>query len=136
MEIKHVFTPAIIIFFLSSCASLLSPAKYKVKINSVPREAIVTIYNRKGIEVFSDTTPCEVKLKSSAGFFRRGIYTLEFTREGYKRSTEVITAQVNEWYYGNILFGGWLGLLVVDPLTGAMYRLNVREITQVLTPKY
>jgi len=27
------------------------------------------------------------------------------------------------WYWGNILIGGLIGMLVVDPLTGAMYKL-------------
>jgi hypothetical protein len=28
------------------------------------------------------------------------------------------------WYLGNIVFGGLVGLLVVDPLTGAMWKLD------------
>src|SRR4051812_2009226 len=101
-----LFIPLIL---FTGCATVFSPTSYKIKLNSVPSEAVVTVYNRKGIEVFSDTTPCEVKLKSSAGFFRRGIYTVEFARAGYQRRTEVISAKVNGWYYGNILFGGWFG---------------------------
>lgn len=27
------------------------------------------------------------------------------------------------WYWGNILFGGLIGMLAVDPATGAMYKL-------------
>lgn len=30
------------------------------------------------------------------------------------------------WYFGNIVFGGLLGILVIDPYTGAMYRLPER----------
>jgi hypothetical protein len=104
-------------------------------VNSVPRDVIVTVYNRKGIEVISDTTPCELKLKSKAGYFRRAIYSLEFNREGYERGEEVITAKVNPWYYGNLLLGGYIGLLILDPLTGAMYKIDTKEINHVLTPK-
>src|SRR5688500_17656495 len=95
----------------SGCATLLGKTRYPVKINSVPKETIVTIYNRKGIEVFSDTTPCVAKLKSNAGYFRRAIYTVEFNRQGYVRSTEVVRAKVNPFYFGNILFGGYIGFL-------------------------
>jgi hypothetical protein len=28
------------------------------------------------------------------------------------------------WYIGNILFGGLIGILIVDPLTGAMWKLD------------
>jgi hypothetical protein len=31
---------------------------------------------------------------------------------------------LNKWYFGNILLGGVIGMLVVDPLTGAMYSLD------------
>lgn len=27
------------------------------------------------------------------------------------------------WYIGNIFFGGLMGLLVIDPITGAMWKL-------------
>ena len=30
------------------------------------------------------------------------------------------------WYIGNILFGGLIGMLIVDPATGAMYNLPDR----------
>ena len=117
----------------SNCATLVGKTSYRVRINSVPTETIVTVYNRKGIEVFSDTTPCEVKLKSNAGYFRRAIYTVEFNRSGYSRSTEVVRTKVNPFYYGNILFGGYIGFLLIDPITGAMYKIDTKEINQVLT---
>src|SRR5688572_26502452 len=79
----------------TSCATIFGKSVYTVKLHSIPNEAMVSVYNRKGVEIFSDTTPCQVKLKGSAGYFRRGIYTLEFTKDGYRKSTDVITARVN-----------------------------------------
>jgi hypothetical protein len=35
---------------------------------------------------------------------------------------------VDGWYFGNLLFGGLIGLLIVDPATGAMYKLEPNEI--------
>jgi hypothetical protein len=32
-----------------------------------------------------------------------------------------ITGTMSGWYIGNILFGGLIGMLAVDPVTGAMY---------------
>ena len=130
--LNQAMFPVLIAVLFSSCATLLGKNRYTVKINSVPTETVVTIYNRKGIEVFSDTTPCVVKLKSDAGYFRRAIYTVEFNRSSYARSTEVVRANVNPFYYGNFLFGGYVGFLLVDPLTGAMYQIQTREINQVL----
>lgn len=37
------------------------------------------------------------------------------------------------WYLGNVVFGGLIGLLIVDPLTGAMYNLTPDKIEQPLS---
>lgn len=34
-----------------------------------------------------------------------------------------LSANLNGWYFGNILFGGPLGILIVDPASGAMWKL-------------
>ena len=33
-------------------------------------------------------------------------------------------ATLDGWYIGNIIFGGLLGILIIDPATGAMWRLD------------
>jgi hypothetical protein len=36
-----------------------------------------------------------------------------------------LTAKINGWYFGNLLFGGIIvGMLIVDPATGAMWTLK------------
>jgi len=40
---------------------------------------------------------------------------------------------VNGWYFGNILLGGLIGMLIVDPATGAMYRLDSDYINETLS---
>jgi len=35
---------------------------------------------------------------------------------------------VDGWYFGNVLFGGLIGILIVDPATGAMYTLKPNEL--------
>lgn len=39
------------------------------------------------------------------------------------------------WYLGNILIGGLIGMLIVDPASGAMYRFkrSDRQISMTLT---
>jgi hypothetical protein len=34
-----------------------------------------------------------------------------------------LTADIDGWYFGNLLFGGLIGILIVDPATGAMWKL-------------
>jgi hypothetical protein len=41
---------------------------------------------------------------------------------------------LNGWYAGNILIGGIVGLLIVDPATGAMYKLGTDAIHETLMP--
>jgi len=42
---------------------------------------------------------------------------------------------LNGWYIGNLLFGGLIGLLIVDPLTGAMWTLDPKDINLILEKK-
>lgn len=41
--------------------------------------------------------------------------------------------RLSGWYFGNLVFGGLIGMLIVDPLTGAMYNLKPEKIEQPLT---
>ena len=56
-------------------------------------------------------------------------YKITFVRDGYARKTVYISAQLNGWYIGNILLGGLIGMLVVDPASGAMYMIAKEDRT-------
>jgi hypothetical protein len=34
-----------------------------------------------------------------------------------------ITSKIDGWYFANIVFGGLIGMVIVDPATGAMFKL-------------
>lgn len=116
----------------SSCASIVSHSRWPVAINSVPVGATVSITNRGGKEVFNGPTPAATYLASGAGFFRRESYTLTFSKPGFNPQTLPLTTSVNGWYFGNLLFGGAIGMLIVDPATGAMYRLDQSQVQAAL----
>jgi len=40
-----------------------------------------------------------------------------------KQKLQLYPPSISGWYWGNILFGGLIGMLIVDPITGAMYKL-------------
>ncbi len=63
-------------------------------------------------------------------------YTLTFSKEGFEDKMVTIHSRFDGWYIGNILIGGLIGMLIVDPLSGAMYRFKRedRKMTQILTP--
>ena len=65
-----------------------------------------------------------VTLKTSSGFFKKAKYRVEATKQGYGTTSSSLDARVNGWYWGNIGFGGLIGFLIIDPATGAMWKLD------------
>ncbi len=53
-------------------------------------------------------------------------------KEGFEEQTVTVDTKVGGWYIGNFLFGGLIGLLIVDPATGAMWTLDTNEINASL----
>lgn len=51
---------------------------------------------------------------------------------GYEEKIIPLECTLNGWYAGNIFLGGIIGFLIVDPATGAMYKLNTDAIYEVL----
>lgn len=117
----------------TGCATIVSDSKYNVNIQSTPTGASFEIKNRAGEVVHQGTTPQSVVLKAGAGYFKGEKYQLTFTTPSTKvgkkvipgkKQTFILDTKVDGWYAGgNLLFGGLIGYLIVDPLTGAMYKL-------------
>jgi hypothetical protein len=83
--------------------------------------------------VFSGNTPAVVSLSASAGFFQRAEYQIRFSSPGYDDRIISIRASIDGWYWGNILLGGFIGMLIIDPATGAMWRINTTFINETLS---
>ncbi len=109
---------------LSGCASIVSKSDYPVCIYSTPSGASVTIVDKAGVPVLKTKTPTTVTLSASRGFFQPEKYTLIYEKPGYQKQTTILSAGLDGWYIGNAVFGGGIGFLIVDPLTGAMWRLS------------
>lgn len=109
---------------MSGCASIISKSQTPVTITSMPTGATVKITNKKGAEVHTAITPTTVTLKNGAGYFQGETYSLNFEKDGFQKSTQLLDTGLNPWYAGNVIFGGLLGILIVDPLTGAMWRMD------------
>lgn len=118
----------------SGCASIFTKSTYPVSINSDPEGAEIYITDGKGRPVYEGETPAVVKLKSSSGYFSKADYTVTLNYPGYKEQTIFISSKIEGWYFGNILVGGLLGFLIIDPLTGAMWTLDTEEINVKLKP--
>lgn len=88
--------------------------------------------NKAGEKVYTGITSATVTLKRGNGFFKPATDEITFKKDGFQTKTVQVTATVNGWYIGNLVFGGLIGLLIVHPATGAMYRLNPDDINAVL----
>ena len=116
----------------TNCASIVSKSTYPLNISSNP-SATVSVTDHNGMEIFRGETPTIVSLKSGAGFFKRASYQVKFTKDGYNDKVVPVNFKTDGWYWGNILIGGVLGMLIVDPATGAMYKLETEFISETLT---
>jgi len=121
------------VFLFSSCASIVSKSTYPLSINSSPSNAKVSITDKKGKEIYLGNTPATVKLKAGAGFFSRAEYQVKFSSPGYDDKIVPITFKLDGWYFGNILFGGLLGMLIIDPATGAMWKIETEFLNETLS---
>lgn len=117
---------------MTGCASIFSGSTQTLTFKSVPDAAQITITNRAGEKVHTGLTPATVTLKRGTGYFKSAAYDVTFKKEGYQTKSVQVTGSVNGWYVANIIFGGLIGLLIVDPATGAMYTLNPSDINAML----
>lgn len=121
------------VFLFSSCASILSKSTYPLSINSSPANAKVSVIDKKGKEIYLGNTPATVKLKAGAGFFSKAEYQVKFSSPGYDNKIVPITFKIDGWYFGNILLGGVLGMLIIDPATGAMWKIETEFLNETLS---
>ncbi len=130
---KKTVMAGVVALALSGCATIIGSTTQPLTIKSTPEGANVSVINRAGEKIHSGVSPMTVTLNRGAGYFKPEIYTVKFDKDGFESKEVVVTAQVNGWYFGNIIFGGLiLGMLIVDPNTGAMYSLSTDKVDEAL----
>lgn len=107
----------------SGCASILSDSDYPLTISSSPSQAQFTVINENGQQVHVGQTPATLMLSAGNGFFNGQTYTIRVEKPGYAPAMVTVDSSLDGWYIGNLLFGGLIGMLIVDPATGAMWKL-------------
>lgn len=132
MKVRTVLACAVAALVSSGCATIVARSSQELTITSVPEGAAVKISNKGGAAVHSGNTPMTVTLKKGRGYFKPESYTVHIAKDGYQVRDITVAGEVNGWYFGNIVFGGLIGLLAVDPATGAMYTLRPKEVTTTL----
>jgi hypothetical protein len=117
------------------CASIVDSGNESLQVASNPPGAKASITNSDTKKVVHEgTTPFTVSLDRNDGYFDGADYIVTVTKEGFEPQSFVVASGINGWYFGNLLFGGLIGFLIVDPATGSMYTLKPDEIDANLIP--
>lgn len=123
------------LWFGSGCASIVSHSQWPVYIDSEPPGARFSVENRSGKQVYEGITPAHVTLRSGGGYFVPQRYMMKFKKDGYQSVETPLGCTLNPWYFGNIFIGGVIGMVFVDPITGAMYKPETDHVNVLLNPK-
>lgn len=121
--------------FAGGCASIVNGGDREISIATRPTGATASVRKSGGgvMDVVAvEKTPCTISLDPKAGYFSGQSYTLRLELPGYKPTEIELTAKMSGWYWGNLLFGGLIGMLAVDPATGAMWNIAPDKIDRKL----
>ena len=108
--------------FLTGCCSIIHGTSQKIPVNSVPSGA--TVFHN-GIP--AGTTPAILELKRSEN------HTIRVEKEGFVSYEESLVRSTSGWVWGNIFFGGLIGL-AVDAIDGSIYNVKPDRISATLLP--
>ena len=109
------------VLVLAACATIIHGSRQQVSISSTPSNARVTVDGQP-----QGATPAIVLLK------RKDLHTVRLELDGYQPVEIALRRKVSGWVWGNIIFGGLIGL-AVDAGTGGMYKLTPEQLTTTLT---
>lgn len=98
------------------CASIMHGTTQDIGISSSPTNARVSVDNAP-----LGNTPVVAKLS------RGDNHIVKIELEGYAPFEATLTKKVSGWVWGNIVFGGLIGL-AVDAITGGLYNLTPEQI--------
>lgn len=114
----------------AGCATIFGQsAPEPFNIRTTPDQAKVEIFDEDGTKIYEGKTPTIATLEKKKGYFRGKKYSVKISKEGFVEQIFPVDTRVNGWYLaGNIVFGGLIGWLIVDPATGAMWTLNTNEV--------
>jgi len=120
VRFSALITALFFISIFSSCATIIHGTKQKIGITSSPTGATVIIDNDS-----VGVTPMFYKLK------RKEDYIVTIKSPGYQKAQLVITSSVSGWVWGNIIFGGLIGL-AIDAISGGLYELSPAQLNAEL----
>lgn len=114
---------------IAGCATIMGQGKPEtLNVRSTPERAKVIITDETGTKIFEGQTPTSLSLEKKKEFFRGKKYDVQIISLNGEEKTITVNTKVGGWYFGNLLLGGLIGLLIVDPATGGMWVLDTNDI--------
>lgn len=104
----------------AGCASIMHGTKQDIGISSTPTNARVTVNNMP-----LGQTPLVAKLA------RGDNHIVKIELGGYQPFEATLTKKVSGWVWGNIVFGGIIGL-AIDAMSGGLYVLTPEQLSAQL----
>ncbi len=120
------FIILIFIGLITSCASIVHGPYQIIDISSQPTGAKITIDGKD-----YGTTPNSVELRRMGRFVdepaEKNEYAVKVEMDGYLPYEVKINRRLDGLFFGNILFGGLIGI-IIDASNGSMYMLTPEQI--------
>ena len=111
-----------LVALFAGCATIINGTSQKIGISSEPTGVLVTVDSQP-----RGNTPVFVELT------RKDTHIIRVEKDGYRPHETCLTRHASGWVWGNIVFGGVIGL-VVDACTGGLYKLDPNQVTANLAP--
>ena len=120
MSVKRPAIAAIVVAIAAACGTIIHGTRQDVGVSSTPTGAQVVVDNMP-----LGQTPVVAKLT------RKDNHVIRITMPGYQTFETNVTRSVSGWVWGNIVFGGLIGL-AVDAISGGLYKLRPEQVTGTL----
>jgi hypothetical protein len=120
---KIVYSTAAVVsaaIVLAGCCSIIHGTRQEIGVSSSPTGAKVFV---NGSQI--GTTPAILDLK------RNGSHQIRLELDGYQPYEMILTKSVSGWVWGNIVFGGLIGL-AIDAIDGAIYKVSPEQFSAQL----
>lgn len=108
--------------FVLSCGTLINGKKQTIQLQTNPPGATVFVAQKE-----VGVTPLKIELE------RTGVHVVTFKLKGHEEYDLVITKELSNWVWMNILLGGIVGIFV-DDATGGAYLLTPENATAEMQP--
>lgn len=118
--ITIILTTLLFLLFTYACGTIIHGSTQQVGISSNPSNANVTINGQN-----YGSTPMIIDLN------RKDAHMVRIELDGYHTYETNLTRSTSGWVWGNIVFGGLIGL-VIDASAGGMYKLTPEQISSEL----